>query len=122
MTGMELSVSVRLGLNPIVVILNNGGYNTFRSIVDGPFNDINPWSYADIPGVIGGGEGYTVSTEEELAKALEAAKANRSSPSIIDVRLERGDISARMRKLASELRKKMGSAAPRAAECPQTDR
>ena len=108
MTGMELSVSARLGLNPIVVILNNGGYGTFRSIVDGPFNDIPPWRYADIVKIIGRGEGYTVATEDELVQALLAAKDNDSSPTVIDVRLGKRDFSARMRTLARELKKKVG--------------
>ncbi len=37
MTGMELSTAVRLGLAPIVVVLNNHGYSTERQIADGPF-------------------------------------------------------------------------------------
>ena len=107
MTGMELSVSVRYGLSPIVVILNNGGYGTFRSMIDGCFNDIQPWQYADITKVIGGGEGYTVSTEGELLAALEAARKNNSSPSIIDVRLGKYDCSERLRRLTDRLKKRI---------------
>lgn len=108
MTGMELSVSARYGLSPIVIILNNGGYGTFRPICDGDFNDIPAWNYADIIQVIGRGEGYTVMTEDELAAALSAAGKNDSSPTIIDVRLGKYDCSERLRILARELRKKTG--------------
>lgn len=108
MTGMELSTSVRFGLSPIVVILNNGGYGTFRPMIDGPFNDIQPWRYADIVGIIGGGEGYTVSTEDEFEGALLAAKKNDSAPTIIDVLIDRDDISARLRQLTRELKKRTG--------------
>ncbi|MDY6795670.1 MAG: thiamine pyrophosphate-binding protein [Actinomycetota bacterium] len=107
MTGMELSVSAQLGLNPIVVILNNGGYGTFRNIADGPFNDIPPWRYADVVKVIGRGEGYTVATEDELERAFLAARGNDYSPTVIDVRLEKRDFSARMRRLARELKKRV---------------
>lgn len=104
MTGMELSVSARYGLSPIVVVLNNGGYGTFRSMIDGAFNDIQPWKYADIVNIIGKGKGYTASTEDELSGALSSAKNNSSFPSVIDVHLEKDDFSARLKKLAGALK------------------
>lgn len=108
MTGMELSVSLKYGLNPIVVILNNSGYGTFRPMADGPFNDIPPWRYAEIVRVIGGGKGYTVSTEHELTGALADARRIAGSPAIIDVRLDKYDVSKPLRKLAEELKKRTG--------------
>ncbi|MDD4013375.1 MAG: thiamine pyrophosphate-binding protein [Candidatus Omnitrophica bacterium] len=107
MTGMELSVSVRYGLSPIVVILNNHGYGTFRPMMDGDFNDLQPWRYADIVKVIGGGEGYTVITEDELSAALKAARKNVSSPTIIDVNLGKYDCSERLRKLTERLKERV---------------
>ncbi|MFA5089756.1 MAG: thiamine pyrophosphate-binding protein [Candidatus Omnitrophota bacterium] len=109
MTGMELSVSLRYALSPIVVILNNGGYGTFRPMIDGTFNDIQPWQYADVVKVIGGGEGYTVFTEGEFLAALEAAKKNNSSPTIIDVRLGKYDCSERLKKLTDKLKSRIKS-------------
>jgi len=106
MTAMELSVSVKYGLSPIVVVLNNGGYGTFRSMIDGPFNDIQSWKYADIVNIIGKGEGYTVITEDELSSALSSAKKN-SSPSIIDVHLEKHDFSERLRRLTDTLKDRL---------------
>lgn len=108
MTGMELSVSLKHGLSPIVVILNNSGYGTFRPMADGPFNDVPAWRYAEIVRVIGGGEGYTVSTEDELSRALAAARLNDASPTIIDVRLGKHDTSERLRILTRELKKRTG--------------
>lgn len=32
-------------LNPIMLVLNNHGYSTERPMLDGPFNDVQPWSY-----------------------------------------------------------------------------
>jgi TPP-dependent 2-oxoacid decarboxylase len=107
MTGMELSVCARYGLSPIVIVFNNGGYGTFRPMMDGPFNDIQPWRYADIVGIIGKGEGYTVTTEDELSDALSASKKNNSVPSIIDVRLDKDDYSERLKKLASTLKNRL---------------
>jgi TPP-dependent 2-oxoacid decarboxylase len=54
---MELSVAVRYGLNPIIIVLNNGGYGTFRPMMDGAFNDIQPWRHADTGRIFGAGEG-----------------------------------------------------------------
>jgi indolepyruvate decarboxylase len=107
MTGMELSTAVRYGLNPIVVILNNGGYGTFRPMIDGAFNDIQPWRYADIVKIIGSGKGYTVSKEDEFMTALLAAKENISSPTIIDVQLQKYDCSTRLKKLTDNLKKRV---------------
>lgn len=107
MTGMELSVGARYGLSPIVIVFNNDGYGTFRSMIDGKFNDIQPWRYADIVNITGKGEGYTVSTEEELSNALFSAKKNHSSPSIIDVRLRKHDCSERLRRLTDKLKKRI---------------
>jgi indolepyruvate decarboxylase len=107
MSAMELSVACRYGLSPIVIVLNNGGYGTFRPMVDGAFNDIQPWKYADIVKIIGKGEGYTVTKENELCSALAAAKKNNTSPTIIDVRLEKYDCSQRMKRLTENLKKRV---------------
>lgn len=107
MTGIELSTSLRYGLSPIVVIFNNGGYATFRSLIDGQFNDIMPWKYADIIKIFGQGEGYKVTTEDELFSALSAAKKNTSSPSIIDVVLDKHDYSVRLKKLMERLKNRV---------------
>ncbi|HRS82961.1 MAG TPA: thiamine pyrophosphate-binding protein, partial [Smithellaceae bacterium] len=99
MTGMEISTLARYGLNPIIIVLNNGGYGTFRPMVDGPFNDIQPWRYADLPKIVGSGTGFDVTDEEELFHALQAAKDNKSGFSIIDVRIDKYDISSRLKRL-----------------------
>ncbi|MFA7677364.1 MAG: thiamine pyrophosphate-dependent enzyme [Candidatus Omnitrophota bacterium] len=107
MTGMELSVAARYKLSPIVIVLNNGGYGTFRPVLDGDFNDIQPWRYAEIVDVIGSGKGYTVSKEEEFASALKAAGKNNSSPTLIDVRIKKCDCSRRLKMLAERLKKRI---------------
>ena len=104
---MELSAGIRHGLSPIIIVFNNGGYGTFRPMMDGAFNDIQPWKYADIVKVIGSGKGYTVSKEDELSAALASAKKNNASPSIIDVKLGKYDFSARMKKLTENLKKRV---------------
>jgi TPP-dependent 2-oxoacid decarboxylase len=107
MTGMELSTAARYGLSPIVVVLNNGGYGTFRPMVDGAFNDLRPWRYADVPRIIGAGSGYTVSTEDELVTALESAKKCNLSLAVIDVQLDKHDVSTRLCRLTDKLKKRI---------------
>ncbi|MBM3243579.1 MAG: alpha-keto acid decarboxylase family protein, partial [Candidatus Omnitrophica bacterium] len=107
MSAMELSTIARYGLNPVVIVFNNSGYGTFRPMLDGSFNDIQPWEYADIAKIIGKGKGYTVLEEEELYAALEAARDNKISPTVIDVRLDKYDCSLRMRQLTDNLKKRV---------------
>ena len=73
MTGTEMSTIVRLGLNPIILILNNDGYGTMRKIRDGSFNVITRWNYGKICELVGGGETTMVSTKGELDAALRRA-------------------------------------------------
>jgi len=108
MTGMELSSFLRAGgdLDPIVIVVNNRGYGTERPMIDGVFNDVNDWRYAEIPRVIGGGRGWDVQTEGELERALTEAEANRGRISILDVRIPIGDISPALHRLTTALGKK----------------
>jgi TPP-dependent 2-oxoacid decarboxylase len=106
MTGMELSTAARYGLNPIVVVLNNGGYATERPMLDGPFNDVLPWQYSRLPEVLGCGAGFVVETEEQLLAALTAARAYTESYSILDVRLAPDDISPALQRLTEALGKR----------------
>ena len=103
MTGLELSTVARYHLNPIVVVLNNGGYGTERPMIDGPFNDVLNWNYSNLPELLGAGKGFRVETEQELAQALKAARENTESYSILDVRLAQNDISPALQRLTSSL-------------------
>ena len=105
MTGMELSGAVRYGLSPIVIVMNNGGYATERFFLDGAFNDLQPWNFARVPDLVGGGLGLTVGTEDELDAALGEARRNTASFTIIDVRLGRSDVSAGLKRLGASLGK-----------------
>ncbi len=106
MTGMELSTVARLGFEPIIIVLDNGGYGTERLLHPGEygFNDIHPWRYHRLPEVLGAGTGYDVRTEGEFDAALTAALADRSGPSILQALLERTDFSDTLMRLASRMR------------------
>ena len=107
MTGMELSTIARYKLNPIVVILNNGGYMTERFLLDGAFNDVHPWNYHKIPEVLGGGIGFEVRTEAELDGALKAAVANTGGYSLLNVHLGQLDRSPALERLAQRMASKI---------------
>jgi alpha-keto-acid decarboxylase len=103
MTGTELSIFVRLGLNPVVVVVNNHGYSTERFILEGPFNDIAEWRYERIGELIGSVNGYSAATEDGFEDALRQALATTGRPSLINVQLQTGDASPAMRRLAQHL-------------------
>jgi indolepyruvate decarboxylase len=103
MTCMELSTSVRRKFNPIVVVLNNKGYSTERFIQEGPFNDIHNWQYHRMHELLGGGWGFEVSTEGDLEKAFNAAFANQDSFSLLNVHLDKLDVSPALKRLAARL-------------------
>lgn len=107
MTGMEISTALRYGLSPIVVVLDNAGYGTERPMLDGAFNDVQPWAFAALPEVIGGGTGYRVGTEAAFDDALAAALAQPRELAIIHVRLARDDISPALERLTRQLGKRV---------------
>jgi len=107
MTGMELATSARYGLNPVVVVLNNGGYGTERQMQDGPYNDLWPWHYSRLPEVLGAGRGFLVETETELDCALEEAQRWTRSFCLVEARLSRQDRSPALDRLASRLARRL---------------
>jgi TPP-dependent 2-oxoacid decarboxylase len=107
MTGMELATAVRFGLNPVVIVLNNGGYGTERHMQDGPYNDVLPWQYHRIPEVLGNGCGIVVKTEEELDQALFLAERHTESFCLLDVHLGPHDRTPALQRLAERLAKKL---------------
>ena len=109
MTGTELASIARYGLNPIVVVFDNDGYGTERPMLDGAFNDVARWNYAQLPTVFGSGLGIRVETEKEMAVALEAAKA-RKDWSLIQVMLARDDRSPALTRLTTTLKERVARA------------
>jgi TPP-dependent 2-oxoacid decarboxylase len=108
MTGVEISTIVRLGLNPIIIVLNNDGYGTMRKIREGRFNVITHWNYSEICELVGGGDSTIASTIGEFdAATLRAQKSDRVH--VIELKIPRDDVSQQLARIAAEVRKMRGS-------------
>ena len=114
MTGTEISTAVRLGLNPIIFILNNDGYGTMRRIHDGRFNVITQWNYARICELVGGGEAAFASTKGELDQAICRAESS-GKLTVIEIKIPRDDMSPQLARIGLEVAKLRGWKKPAAA-------
>jgi indolepyruvate decarboxylase len=108
MTGTEISTAVRLGLKPIILILNNDGYGTMRKIRDGDFNVISQWNYTKICELVGGGDATVASTKGELNGAIRSALGS-STVRVIEVRIPRDDMSPQLASMSGELARLRGA-------------
>jgi len=92
MTGAEIAHAPRYKLNPIVVLLNNGGWGIFRPIAKRQdLLALPSWRYAELAR-LWGGLGFRVETAAELRQALEKA-ADASSFAIIEAMIGYRDLS-----------------------------
>lgn len=103
MTGTELSTTVRYGLNPIVLLLNNHGYGTERHLLEGEFNDIGCWNYSSLPTLFSSGRGFHVRTEGEFEDAMKTAITEDQNFTLIEVELEKLDRSPALARLAERM-------------------
>ena len=104
MTGVEISTIVRLGLNPIIIVLNNDGYGTMRRIRQGRFNTITQWAYSKICDLVRGGESITARTVREFDMALSRAQKS-ARVYVIEIRIPRNAASGQLARIAREVRK-----------------
>jgi indolepyruvate decarboxylase len=83
LTAQEISQFPRLGLKPVIFVLNNSGYLIERLLCRDPaiaYNDIAPWRYAELPHALGCDGWFTarVTNCGELDAALQHAGQSRS--------------------------------------------
>ena len=105
MTGWEVGHAARLGLDPIVLVFNNGGWEMLRSFMpEGGFHDLGAWDFAAMAAGMGG-DGYTVRTRAELGAALRQALATRGSFQLIDVHLAPGARSPTLQRFVQAVRR-----------------
>ncbi|ANL38125.1 thiamine pyrophosphate family protein (plasmid) [Rhizobium phaseoli] len=94
MTAQCLSTQTRFNLNPIIFVMDNGIYGVEQWLADAsvfhgntPFYNsciLHRWNYSKLAEVFGC-RGWKVDTYGELQDAINAAKENLNSPSIIQV-------------------------------------
>lgn len=109
MNASELSTIGKLGLNPIVIVLNNKGFLTERMFKDGPYNDIADWNYHKYPDMIGFGHGVKVTTEEELDDALNTAIRSQKL-FLINAVVDKFDATSAVKRIMGNLAKRGGFA------------
>jgi indolepyruvate decarboxylase len=92
MTGPEIAHAPRLGCNPIVVVVNNGGWGIFRPVSPRrELLDLPSWPYAEMARGWGG-LGVRVGNVRELREALARAHADRRF-ALIEVVVAPDDLS-----------------------------
>ena len=94
LTAQEVSTMIRYELNPIIFLINNGGYTIEVEIHDGPYNNIKNWDYAGLVQVFnaddGNGWSCQVKTVGELADAVGKAQAHEGL-ALIECVIDRDD-------------------------------
>ncbi|GAA4250282.1 alpha-keto acid decarboxylase family protein [Dactylosporangium darangshiense] len=96
LTAQELATVLRLGLNPVIVLINNDGYTVERCILgpEAAYNGIAPWRYDKLVEAFDPADraiSVKVRTEGELAAALDAAAANRDRLVFVEAVMDRLD-------------------------------
>jgi indolepyruvate decarboxylase len=103
MTGLELGHCARHRWDPIVVVMNNGGWGMLSAFRPGAaYNALGTWNLARVADALGGA-GHLVRTRAELAAALETAHANPGRFHLLDVRLAPGALSPTLRRFAAAI-------------------
>jgi indolepyruvate decarboxylase len=93
MTGWELGNCRRYGWDPIVIVMNNLGWEMLRVFQpESRFNDLGDWSFAELAAPLGG-DGMRASTRRELAAALDLAARRRGRFQLIEAMVPAGSLS-----------------------------
>ena len=62
-TAQDVSTMIRAQQNPIIFLINNGGYTIEVEIHDGPYNVIKNWNYTGLVDAIHNGQGKCWTTK-----------------------------------------------------------
>ncbi len=103
MTGPEIAHAPAYKCNPIVVLLNNTSWEMLQAFFPhAKYNDTAPWPYAKLT-ELWGGRGFEVRTGNELRAALATAWSEQRH-TLIEVRLQKGDISPVLRRFVEAIK------------------
>ncbi len=106
MTGWELGNCRKYGLTPIVVVFNNCSWDMLRVFQPSAgYHDLDDWNFADIAPSLGG-IGKRVRTCGDLIAALETAVTDLENFHLIEVMLERGQISPTLQRFVNTMKER----------------
>jgi TPP-dependent 2-oxoacid decarboxylase len=109
MTAQELSTMICYQVNPIIFLMNNGGYTIEVELHDGPYNQIKNWDYTGLINVFNAGDGkglgIKVKTAGDLSAAISQAIAHQGGPVLIECPLSRDDCSKELAEWGSHVAK-----------------
>ncbi len=100
MTGQELATAMHYGLNPIILVINNGLYGTIRMHQEREYpgritgTELTNPNFAEMAKAFGA-FGATVTRTEDFALALEEALSSKCA-AVIDLRIDPEAISTRL--------------------------
>jgi indolepyruvate decarboxylase len=93
MTGWELGNCYRYGWDPIVIVMNNLGWEMLRVFQpESRFNGLGDWQLAAVAAPLGG-DGQRVTTRRELAAAIDRAAQCRGRFQLIEAMVPPGSVS-----------------------------
>jgi indolepyruvate decarboxylase len=109
MTGPEISHAPEYGCNPVIVLFNNSRWEMLQAFFpQANYNSTVPWPFAALA-ECWGGRGFPVHTPRQLRDAL-AAAWRTDCFTLIDVALERGDVSPILRGFVQAFKKQVSVA------------
>jgi indolepyruvate decarboxylase len=102
MTGQEMCHCPRYGINPIFIVFNNKRWGMQQLFYPtAKFNELVDWPYSKIA-ALWGGKGYFCNTCEQLYRALEEVKNNKTF-SVIEVAMWKEELSDELLSWLKEL-------------------
>ncbi|MCI4665314.1 MAG: indolepyruvate/phenylpyruvate decarboxylase [Neomegalonema sp.] len=106
MTGWELGNATRLGLKPIVLMLNNSAWGMLKVFQpETSYNDLGDWRYAEMAAGMGG-VGVRVSTRAELWDALIDAADDTENWRLIEAMVPRGNYSRTLTRFVEAVKRR----------------
>lgn len=106
MTGWELGNANRLGLKPIVLMLNNTVWGMLKVFQEGTrYNDLGDWNFTRIAESLGG-RGHRAATRAELATALRVAHADADHWHLVEAIIPPGEYSDILNRFVGAIRQK----------------
>jgi indolepyruvate decarboxylase len=100
MTGWEMGNCPRLGLDPIIIVLNNQTWEMIRAFqTESRCAALGDWHFAQVADALGG-RGHRVGTRRQFKNALDAAFAERGRFQLIEMMVPPGDSTPTLKRFS----------------------